>query len=75
MEGTKAYERRDGESVLSGLNKVIDPLTRAIRILERVARVDFDWEDHVARSRRWPKSSTRRVRRFGVAARIRSRKS
>ena len=45
-EAIKAGERADHEGVLSGVAKGLDPLTKAFRIQERVARVGFDWEDH-----------------------------
>jgi MazG family protein len=49
-EALKAGERlRAGDvegSVLDGIAKGLDPLTKAFRIQERVARVGFDWEDH-----------------------------
>jgi len=49
-EALKAGEREKesvGEvGVLSGMAKGLDPLTKAFRIQERVARVGFDWEDH-----------------------------
>jgi MazG family protein len=45
-EAMKARERDPGESVLSGLAKGLDPLTKAHRIQDRVAGVGFDWEDH-----------------------------
>lgn len=45
-EQSKAAERTDGEGVLSGLARGLDPLTKAYRIQERVAGVGFDWEDH-----------------------------
>jgi MazG family protein len=45
-ESIKARERSPEESVLSGLAKGLDPLTKAHRIQERVAGVGFDWEDH-----------------------------
>ena len=45
-EALKAGERAEGEGVLSGVAKGLDPLTKAYRIQERVARVGFDWEDH-----------------------------
>jgi MazG family protein len=49
-EALKADERQkenEGEGgVLSGVAKGLDPLTKAFRIQERVARVGFDWEDH-----------------------------
>lgn len=45
-ETLKAAERTEGEGVLSGLARSLDPLTRAHRIQERVAGVGFDWEDH-----------------------------
>lgn len=44
-EEMKARERADGESVLSGLAKGLDPLTRSYRIQDRVAAVGFDWEN------------------------------
>jgi MazG family protein len=45
-ETLKAAERPADESVLEGLAKGLDPLTKAHRIQERVAGVGFDWEDH-----------------------------
>jgi MazG family protein len=49
-EALKAEERRKEksaeESVLSGVARGLDPLTKAFRIQERVSRVGFDWEDH-----------------------------
>lgn len=45
-ESVKASERAEGESVLSGLAKGLDPLTKSHRIQERVASVGFDWDDH-----------------------------
>ena len=45
-EALKAAERAEGEGVLSGVATGLDPLTKAFRIQERVARVGFDWEDH-----------------------------
>ncbi len=45
-EALKAEERGEGEGVLSGVAKGLDPLTKAHRIQERVASVGFDWEDH-----------------------------
>lgn len=45
-EALKARERREGEGVLDGLARGLDPLTRAHRIQERVAGVGFDWADH-----------------------------
>lgn len=44
-EALKAAERAEGEGVLGGLAKGLDPLTRAHRIQERVSGVGFDWED------------------------------
>lgn len=44
-EALKAKER-EGRSVLEGLARGLDPLSRAHRIQERVAGVGFDWEDH-----------------------------
>jgi len=45
-EEAKALERQPGASVLGGLARGLDPLTKAYRIQERVAGVGFDWEDH-----------------------------
>jgi MazG family protein len=45
-EALKAGERGTEEGVLAGVAKGLDPLTKAFRIQERVARVGFDWEDH-----------------------------
>jgi len=45
-EALKAEERDEGTSVLAGLAKGLDPLTKAHRIQERVAGVGFDWADH-----------------------------
>jgi MazG family protein len=45
-EEMKAAERSSDEGVLSGIAKGLDPLTKAFRIQERVARVGFDWEDY-----------------------------
>jgi len=45
-EALKAAERKAEESVLKGLAKGLDPLTKAHRMQERVAGVGFDWEDH-----------------------------
>lgn len=45
-EALKAAERAEGTSVLAGLAKGLDPLTKAHRIQERVAGVGFDWTDH-----------------------------
>ena len=45
-ESLKAEERSEGDGVLTGLAKGLDALTKAYRIQERVAGVDFDWEDH-----------------------------
>ena len=45
-EELKAAERSENQSVLCGLAKGLDPLTKAYRIQERVAGVGFDWEDH-----------------------------
>jgi MazG family protein len=45
-EAAKARERPEGEGVLHGLARGLDPLTRAHRMQERVAGVGFDWEDH-----------------------------
>ena len=43
-EALKA-EERGGGSVLEGLARGLDPLTKAFRIQERVASVGFDWDD------------------------------
>jgi MazG family protein len=45
-ESLKAGERAGAEGVLSGVASGLDPLTKAYRIQERVARVGFDWADH-----------------------------
>ena len=45
-EVLKAAERKVGESVLSGMAKGLDPLTKSYRIQERVAAVGFDWENY-----------------------------
>ena len=45
-EVLKAAERTAGESVLSGMAKGLDPLTKSYRIQERVAAVGFDWENY-----------------------------
>jgi len=45
-ESLKAKERGDDQSILSGVARGLDPLTKAHRIQERVAKVGFDWEDH-----------------------------
>ncbi len=45
-EESKAAERPADESVLAGLARGLDPLTKAFRIQERVAGVGFDWADH-----------------------------
>jgi MazG family protein len=45
-EALKASERTGDQSALSGVAKGLDPLTKAYRIQERVARVGFDWEDY-----------------------------
>ena len=45
-EELKAREREHlGESVLSGLAKGLDPLSKAHRIQEKVSAVGFDWAD------------------------------
>jgi len=44
-ETLKAAERMPNESVLHGLAKGLDPLTKAYRIQERVAGIGFDWPD------------------------------
>jgi MazG family protein len=49
-EALKAGERRDAGdvdgSVLDGVAKGLDPLTKAYRVQERVSRVGFDWDDY-----------------------------
>ncbi|HSG46649.1 MAG TPA: nucleoside triphosphate pyrophosphohydrolase [Longimicrobiales bacterium] len=45
-EALKAAERPQGQGILSGLAKGLDPLTKAHRIQERVAGVGFDWDDY-----------------------------
>lgn len=45
-ETLKARERPEGQGVLSGLAKGLEPLSKAYRIQERVASVGFDWPDH-----------------------------
>lgn len=45
-EALKAAEREGDESVLEGLARGLDPLTKAHRMQERVAGVGFDWDDH-----------------------------
>jgi len=45
-ETLKARERTDGQDVLSGLARGLDPLTKAYRMQERVATVGFDWPDY-----------------------------
>lgn len=45
-EALKAEERAPHESILHGLAKGLDPLTKAHRIQERVAGVGFDWQDY-----------------------------
>lgn len=44
-EVLKARERSEGEGVLGGLARGLDPLTKAHRIQERVSGVGFDWDD------------------------------
>ena len=47
-EDLKARERAEADSeatLLSGLSKTLDPLSRAHRIQERVSTVGFDWAD------------------------------
>lgn len=44
-ETLKARERDDDASLLHGVAKGLDPLSRAHRIQDRVAGVGFDWED------------------------------
>jgi len=46
-EELKARERAPEASVLDGLAKALDPLSRAQRIQERVSAVGFDWNDHL----------------------------
>jgi len=45
-ETLKAAERVEGEGVLEGMARNLDPLTKAFRIQDRVAGVGFDWPDH-----------------------------
>ncbi|MEQ1856243.1 MAG: nucleoside triphosphate pyrophosphohydrolase [Longimicrobiales bacterium] len=45
-ESLKRKERSGEEGVLAGVAGGLDPLTKAYRIQERVAKVGFDWEDH-----------------------------
>ncbi|MFO7895028.1 MAG: nucleoside triphosphate pyrophosphohydrolase [Longimicrobiales bacterium] len=44
-ETLKARERDDDASLLHGVAKGLDPLSKAHRIQDRVAGVGFDWED------------------------------
>jgi MazG family protein len=45
-ETLKAHERRErADSVLQGLARGLDPLSKAHRIQERVSTVGFDWSD------------------------------
>ncbi|HSH46353.1 MAG TPA: nucleoside triphosphate pyrophosphohydrolase [Longimicrobiales bacterium] len=44
-ETLKARERDDDHSILHGLPRGIDPLSRSHRIQDRVAAVGFDWDD------------------------------
>ncbi|MDX1675876.1 MAG: MazG nucleotide pyrophosphohydrolase domain-containing protein [Longimicrobiales bacterium] len=44
-ESLKALERDDDASLLHGVAKSLDPLSRAHRIQDRVAGVGFDWDD------------------------------
>jgi nucleoside triphosphate diphosphatase len=44
-EQMKARERDAGAGVLHGVARGLDPLSRAHRIQDRVARVGFDWAD------------------------------
>jgi nucleoside triphosphate diphosphatase len=44
-EKMKARERDAGASVLHGVARGLDPLSKAHRIQDRVARVGFDWAD------------------------------
>ena len=45
-EVLKAVQRKTDKSVLSGMAKGLDPLTKSYRIQERVAAVGFDWESY-----------------------------
>ncbi|NIP82782.1 MAG: hypothetical protein GWM90_27610, partial [Gemmatimonadetes bacterium] len=45
-ETLKARERDDDASILHGVAKGLDPLSRAHRIQDRVAGVGFDWADY-----------------------------
>jgi ATP diphosphatase len=44
-ETLKAKERDDAASLLHGVARGLDPLSKAHRIQDRVASVGFDWED------------------------------
>ncbi len=44
-ETLKARERDDDASLLHGVTKGLDPLSKAHRIQDRVAGVGFDWDD------------------------------
>jgi MazG family protein len=44
-ETLKARERHDDASLLHGVSKGLDPLSKAHRIQDRVAGVGFDWDD------------------------------
>lgn len=44
-EALKARERDDDASLLHGVAKGLDPLSKAHRIQDRVAGVGFDWDD------------------------------
>jgi NTP pyrophosphatase (non-canonical NTP hydrolase) len=49
-ETLKARERDDDASLLHGVARGLDPLSRAHRIQDRVSAVGFDWEDATASS-------------------------
>jgi MazG family protein len=44
-ESLKARERDENASILAGLPRGLDPLSRAHRIQERVSGIGFDWAD------------------------------
>lgn len=44
-ETLKSRERGESESLLQGLARGLDPLSKAHRIQDRVAAVGFDWDD------------------------------
>lgn len=44
-ESAKAVERGDDASALDGIARTLPPLTRALKLQKRAARVGFDWHD------------------------------